>query len=126
MMERAYDSASYDPPAPVVDVFFSPPGNPLTRVWALALADTGADISVIGPGIASRLGLPLVGRSQVAGVNEEAEIAPVWRVTVHTTLFGKFDIDVIELGGTTIIGRDILNRVSLHFDGPKTMLRASS
>jgi predicted aspartyl protease len=122
MTARAYDGANYDPPAPVLDVFLAPAGDPLTRVWTVALVDTGADISVIGPGIAARLGLPLVGRIQVAGVNDEPEIVPLWRITFDTIFAGRFDVDAIELGRTTIIGRDILNRLLLHFDGPKKML----
>jgi hypothetical protein len=124
-MTRQYDGSDYDPPAPVLDVFLSPPGDPDRCVLALALADTGADISVLAVGLPARLGLPLVGKTEVAGVDDEPRSAPVWRVNVDMSGLGRFDVEAVELGGMTIVGRDILNRLSMRFDGPAELLRSA-
>jgi predicted aspartyl protease len=121
-MSWSYDNFDYDPPAPVFDVFISAPGDPDTRIASVALLDTGADVSVLAPGLASQLGLPLIGQIQVAGVNERPESASVWATVIETPA-GRFTVEAVEIGTATILGRDVLNRLSLHFDGPNLMVR---
>jgi predicted aspartyl protease len=123
-MIRGYDDVDYNPPAPVLDVLLSAPGDLDIRVAEVALVDTGADVSVLAVGLASHLGLPLVGTTEVAGVDDQAQFVRVWRVNFDIPGLGRFGAEAVELGSTTIIGRDILNRLSLHLDGPKEQLRS--
>jgi predicted aspartyl protease len=117
-----YDSERFDPPAPVVGVLLSAPGDRDLRIAASALVDTGADVSVLGPGIAARLRLPLARYQIVAGVNGVPERVPLWRVAIDVGSRRRFEVEAVELGGETILGRDVLNGLSVHCDGPRRRL----
>jgi len=49
-------------------------------------------------------------------------MTPLWRVIVDAMFAGRFDVEAIELGSTTILGRDVLNSLSVHLNGPKKQL----
>jgi predicted aspartyl protease len=121
-MIQYYDDIRFDPAAPVLDVHISSAGDPSIRIASLALLDTGADVTVLPSGAAHQLGLSLAGSALVTGINAEMEPIQVWRAVIETVL-GRFDVDAVEIGETTILGRDILNQLSLHFDGPRQTVR---
>ena len=111
----AYD-VTYDPPAPVVPLRVSPPGNGAGALVS-GLVDSGADCSLVPPSLAHALSLPQVGRVEVRGVGGGGGSAPAYagRVDVgRTTAFAR----LVAFGDEVIVGRDLLNRITAVLVGP--------
>lgn len=119
----AYDE-SYDPPAPVVPLRVADPRGE-DAVLARALIDTGADCTLIPASIAGGLRLPLIDRIEITGVGGGGGRVPVYagRVEVAgmTTL-----ARLVAYEDQVILGRDLLDRVVVLLDGPRSRLRLSS
>ncbi|MBV9103980.1 MAG: hypothetical protein JO060_10330 [Candidatus Eremiobacteraeota bacterium] len=125
-MKRSYDAERYEPPAPVLDVLLSSPESGANaRIAEVALVDTGADFSVIRCGIVRQLALPLRGQTPFSGVDGRLEKAFTWAVRIETAV-GAWNIDMLEIGWVTILGRDILNQLELRLDGPNNVLEVRS
>ena len=105
---------------PVLDVLLA--ASPLAvPVGYRAIVDTGADYSIISTGLGRYLGLPLRGPAPISGIDRKPHIVNVYGVHLSTPV-GNFVIDMREYGPEVIIGRDVLNRVDLRFDGPNLRL----
>ena len=116
----AYDTASFDPPAPLAQVIIRSPESGHTLSGVLMLLDSGADVTLIPQASASQLGL--VGATdevyELAGFDGSTSFASVVRldmVFLNRTFRGRFLLIDQEWG---VIGRDILNLVPLLLDGP--------
>lgn len=119
MPRYPYDGR-YIPPAPVLPVRVGRPGA-VPEVFLSALVDTGADISVLPQGLPARLGLPAVGRVSVAGVDGLSHSLPVYAAEVALDGYRKV-VRAVGLGETPLIGRDLLNSITVRLDGPKAIL----
>jgi predicted aspartyl protease len=86
-----------------------------------ALVDTGADLSVIPQTLPARLSLPAVGRLAVAGVDGVPHPVPVYAVEFAIDTY-RVIVRAVSLGRTPLIGRDLLNKMKAHLDGPKAVL----
>lgn len=118
MRSFVYD-AGFDPPAPAVVVRVSAPGA-ADRVQLQALADTGADITVVPAAVAERV-LAAIGVVRLQGVGGEHNDAPLYRAAVD--IDGVVDVfEVVGWRDETIVGRDVLNRWVATFDGPRGVL----
>lgn len=84
--------------------------------------DTGADLSVVPQGLPARLGLPAVGRVAVAGVGSVSRALPLYAVEVSINEYRTI-IRAVSLGTTPLLGRDLLNKITVHLDGPKAFLQ---
>ena len=119
-MPRHRYGTQYDPPAPLLPIRVGRPGT-TPNVLLAALVDTGADLSVLPQGLPARLRLPAVGRLVVAGV--EGLPRPQSLYAVEVALDGyRSIIRAVSLGATALIGRDVLNKVTLHLHGPEGVL----
>lgn len=119
MTRYPYDRR-YSPPAPVLPLRVGRPGT-TPEVFLSGLVDTGADISVLPQGLPTRLGLPAVDRVNVAGVDGLSHPLPVYAAEVALNGYRKV-IRAVSLGGTPLIGRDLLNSIAIHLHGPKATL----
>lgn len=119
MPRYPYDKR-YSPPAPVLAVRVGRPGT-LPDVFLPALVDTGADISVLPEGLPARLGLPVVDRVSVVGVGGLPHPFPVYAAEVALNGYRKI-IRAVSLGTTPLIGRDLLNSITVRLDGPGATL----
>ena len=115
----SYDASHFDPPAPVARVTLRNPHTAATVSDVLLLLDTGADITLLPRMMVERLGVPLVAdqRYELMGFDGSKSFAPV---VVLDMLFlkrafrGRYLLIEEEHG---ILGRDILNHVTLLLDG---------
>jgi predicted aspartyl protease len=115
----SYDASHFDPPAPVARVTLRNPHTAATVSDVLLLLDTGADITLLPRMMVERLGVPLVAdqRYELMGFDGSKSLAPV---VVLDMLFlkrafrGRYLLIEEEHG---ILGRDILNHVTLLLDG---------
>lgn len=115
-----YDANLFDPPAPLAQVVLRSPENTGDLSSASMLLDSGADVTLIPSTSASQLDL-------IANADEVYELMGfdgnrTLASAVHLELIflnkifrGRFLLIDQEWG---VIGRDILNLISLSLDGP--------
>lgn len=120
-------STSFRLPAPVVSVAVGIPNRPHPRVVIDAQIDTGADRTVIPTSIAVRLGL-IPGSHLQFGVVGGIITLPVYFVSISIPGVMDFTIDVAgdDDEPQMLLGRDVLNALQTHLDGPGRMLTLSA
>ena len=116
-----YDATLFDPPAPVARVTLRDPSTGTTWSDVPMLLDSGADVTLVPLACVDHLGLtPMAGRSyEVQGFDGAASLAPVVTLELgfQGRLFrGQFLLHDDDVG---IIGRNVLNRLAIVFDGPR-------
>ncbi len=110
----------FNPPAPVALVTLKQPEGDLKWEFVPMLMDTGADISLVPQRVLDQLGIqPYPGQSyELMGFDGNITMSPVVHLEMlflHWTFRGQFLLTDQEVG---ILGRNILNAITLHFDGP--------
>lgn len=115
----AYDETQ-NPPAPILPLGVADPRGEGT-VLLPALVDTGADCTLIPPGIARTLRLPVVGRVEITGVGGACARAWVHAAFVEIAGLGVLT-RVVAFENEAILGRDLLNRIVALLDGPQRRL----
>ena len=116
----AYDSTNFRPPAPIALVTLRLPARGTSVSNVPMLLDTGADVSLVPRGAFS-------GAASVSAANVQYELEAFdgtrtvsTAVELEMQLVGKLFRGQFLLvdGDYGIIGRNILNNISLHLDGP--------
>ena len=115
----AYDQGRH-PPAPVLPLHVGSPESD-EDVLVASLVDSGADCTLVPAAIVRRLALPFVGRLLLVGVGGQTRPAPVYAARVRLAGLSCL-ARVIAFDGEAIIGRDLLNRVTVLLDGPRLAL----
>ena len=115
---QAYDAARFDPPAPLalVTVLSEPPGVVIHDVPMLL--DTGADVSLLPRSHVASLASPEAKHHELEAFEGTKSTAPA--VTAELLLLGKsFRGQFLLIDGWHgVLGRNVLNNLSLLFDGP--------
>jgi hypothetical protein len=115
---RAYDAVRFDPPAPLALVTVKSEQLGLEIHEVPMLLDTGADVTLIPRSHVSALALPDAAQYVLEGFDGTRSAAPA--VTAELQFLGKsfrgqFLLIDSEHG---VLGRNVLNNLSLLFDGP--------
>jgi predicted aspartyl protease len=116
-----YDSESFDPPAPVAHVSLRDPVTGASLSNVPLLIDTGADVTLLPVSYVEQLGLkPVPDVSyEIQGFDGEPKLAQMVElelVFLGKKFSGQFLL-IDQLIG--ILGRNILNALSITFDGPR-------
>jgi gag-polyprotein putative aspartyl protease len=119
-MMPAYDERFFTPPAPLARVTLRQPENGTIVSDVPMLLDSGADVTLIPQASVARLGLTSrVNESyELMGFDgsiSQAQAVQLDLIFLRRRFKGRFLVGRQEWG---IIGRDILNHVSLLLDGP--------
>ena len=122
-MPRYRYGRQHTPPTPVLPVRVGRPGA-APEIFFSALVDTGADISVLPLGLPAQLHLPAVGRLTVVGVEGPPRSLPLYAVEVSVNGY-RVIARAVSLGTTPLIGRELINKMLMRFDGPKALLEVS-
>ena len=116
-----YEASLFDPPAPVARIVLRNPdaGNAVSDV--LLLVDTGTDVTLLPQASIQELGVsPLADlRYELMGFDGSrsfASVVLVDMVFLNRVFRGRYLVTEGECG---ILGRDILNHVTLLLDGPR-------
>jgi predicted aspartyl protease len=118
-MKSAY-LTQYFPAFPSLPVKLGYPEQVLNIGPVDALIDTGADGTLVPQGLIDELGAPLVDQIHVRSQWGEARLANLYTVDLGISDFRLPTIEVVADAGTEIIlGRDVLNRLSILLDGPE-------
>jgi hypothetical protein len=108
------------PPAPVALVTLRNPESGATKDGVTMLLDTGADVTLLPRGVVGDLGLSYLTSSyELIGFEISSSIAHAVRaeiVFLGLTFRGQFLLIEQDWG---IVGRNILNHVSLTYNRPK-------
>ena len=115
-----YDSKSFDPPAPVAYVTLRHPATGASLSEVPMLMDTGADVSLLPREVIVQLDIePVAGKVyELQGFDGEiilAEAAQLGLIFLGRKFTGQFPLINQSPG---IMGRNILNAISLLLDGP--------
>jgi|SRR5256885_1165665 len=116
----AYDASLFDPPAPLAQVTLSIPGNGTSVSDVPMLLDSGADVTLVQRSSVNRLGAIIDPNTAYEVYAFDGTVTYVQSVELDMDFLdrnfrGRFLITDEDVG---ILGRDILNLVSLVLDGP--------
>jgi predicted aspartyl protease len=116
-----YDSESFDPPAPVAYVTLRNPATGASLSDVPMLIDTGADVTLLPRTYVDKLGIEAAGDAyEVQGFDEESKFVDMVQLEMFF-LKRKFSGQFLVINQPVgILGRNVLNAVSILFDGPRT------
>jgi len=122
-MKFSYDS-SFFPPAPILEIRLGAPETFLQVGPLPALVDSGADMSIVPLRYIKPLGLQVDNRKFLRSAWGERRPVDVYLLDVG---IGKITFPLVEIvaddrGDNLILGRNILNKLVMILDGPKTLL----
>ena len=116
-------SGDYTPPAPVLDVRIGKPRQPPLTGSLEALVDTGADGSFIPVSLIEQYDFPPFDLKTVR--SQWGQAFPITTYSVSMTFnshyFSFVEVIADETGNEIILGRIVLNRLSLAIDGIGSM-----
>jgi predicted aspartyl protease len=120
----------YSPGTPAVPSVLLNLAHPVTgqRVENVAaLADTGADQTVIPERVVEALGLLQLDQEVVRGFDGGSQILPTYLVQLQIRDLTPVEVEVIASGRVpnAVVGRDVLNRYTIVLDGPGLVLSIS-
>jgi hypothetical protein len=115
----AYDNTIFDPPAPLARVIIRHPLSGATVSDVPMLLDTGADVTLLPQAFVEQLGITGDANEgyELKGFDGNVSVARVVEVDLlflRWAFKGRFLLIDQEWG---LIGRDVLNHVSLLYDG---------
>lgn len=123
-----YDQVRFSPPAPCADVMLKDISTGKTIQQVSLLIDSGADITVLPKKAVEAIGVTTdsVSSYEVQGFDGRTSIAYAVKldlVFLSRTFRGRFLLADDELG---ILGRDVINLVSILLDGPRQVWSESA
>jgi hypothetical protein len=115
----AYDAIDFHPPAPVALVTLRSPASGATIANVPMLLDTGADVSLVPrEAISGLIAIDTADQYELEAFDGTKSAAPATELEMlflAKSFRGRF---LVVEGRHGILGRNILNNVSLLFDGP--------
>ena len=126
-MNKATYSKAYFPPAPILPVKITPPGEAQEEVTHIALVDTGADGTFVPTELLEALHLPIVYMTNVRShLGERLHRVPIHKVDFvlfETIRLPNIEVVADDWGNQIIIGRNLLNKIHIHLDGLNETLK---
>lgn len=116
---NSYDftySHRYDPPAPVIDIIVRTGEG--ESVTVAAFLDSGADGTVIPANIIRQIGARYADQRQLVGTTGIGQIVRLYHIQIQIGSDIIYGIKAAAYGNEVILGRDVLNQLTLILDGP--------
>ncbi len=122
-MKFPYD-ASYLPPAPTIEIRLGAPEAMLPVGPLNALIDTGADVCIVPIRYIEPLGVQVDNRKFLKSAWGEHRPVDVYLLDlgIGEMRFPLVEIVADDQGDAVILGRNLLNKLDLRLDGPRTVL----
>jgi predicted aspartyl protease len=117
----SYDASHFEPPAPVARVTLRNPHSGVLIPDVLLLVDTGADVTLLPRLAVEGLGVPLLANQsyELMGFDGSKSFAPVVMLDMIFLARAFRGRNLLIEADRGILGRDILNHVTLLLDGPQ-------
>jgi predicted aspartyl protease len=114
----------FDPPSPFVMVLLAHPDSPDQFVELPAQVDTGADRTVIPDFARETLGLQCRRKAMFAGFGGQVQELSVFDAVLGIKGTAPLPVEVLAHPNEphVLLGRDVLNRHRIVFDGPNQSL----
>lgn len=117
----SYDGIRFEPPAPLARVLLRDPSSGNSAMDVPMLMDSGADVTLLPQPLVRDLGLDIGAGEKYEltafdGTTSVSRAVDMDLVFLRRTYRGRFLMIDQECG---ILGRDILNRLSILLNGPK-------
>ena len=117
----AYDDQYFNPPAPLARVTLRTSGGARSVSDVLMLIDSGADVTLVPQQSITELGVSVDSNAPYEVMSFDgrkgiAHVANLELVFLRRVFRGRFLIGNQECG---VVGRDVLNHVTLLLDGPR-------
>ena len=127
MRQSRYPYRGADPPAPYVLLNVFHPTDADAVLDVPALADTGADISVIPVAVIASVRAKRLGTIPIRGFDNRPDSLTVYLVRLQVRDLPVIELEVVgsDSVSTAIIGRDVLNRYDIRLDGPNRVMLIS-
>lgn len=127
VFSQEYDSLRYDPAAPVVEITISHTSNADSTTKLLGLIDSGADATMLPIEILDSVGAIFIETRRMRGITGHSIKVDTYLLTINIGPFSIFGIEAIALepNSEAIIGRDILNQLTVVLDGLSNTLTIS-
>ena len=114
----AYDTR-HNPPAPMAQVTIANAMQRRRHRNALALLDTGSDITAIPRSLASEIQLYPIGQIRLENVQAQTQKVLTYAVQLTVAEMTVPRLEVILTGlDYVILGRDVLHRLNVFLNGP--------
>lgn len=120
ILAQEYNQRDFSPPMPVLDVGVSKPGADIPSRIVEVIVDTGADGTLLPRDILKDAGAPYIDRVHLVSITGERRPVDLYVVTLYLGERRVYGVQAVALpaGATAILGRDVLNQLRLHLDGP--------
>jgi len=124
----SYDSERFDPPAPVATVTLLTKDSQKSLNGVVMLIDSGADVSLIPEWSVRRLALAVKEEQDYELIAFDGSVSVARSVECELIFLGRAygGIYLVLDGDSGILGRDVLNQMSLVLDGPRLNWREES
>jgi hypothetical protein len=115
------------PSIPLLSVQLAAPGlEPKRTIETQAILDTGSDCTLVPLPLLMQVGARVIGRSIRVPIAGNHAIAIPHLVGLQFDQYGFAGVEVFgcpvdEMGELLIIGRDVMNRYRIEFDGERLM-----
>jgi predicted aspartyl protease len=112
----------YHPPMPALEIRLGYPEEPLRLGPIVAIVDTGADGTLVPQTWLDEISAPLVDEVRLRSHWGEWRTARVFTVDLGIGDLRLPGVEVVgdELSDEVILGRNVLNRLKLLLDGPRS------
>lgn len=120
----SYDySAEYQPPIPMVDLAVGVPLSE-TIIELQAIVDSGADATMVPVHYLQEVGAQPTRKAIMRGVSGKGTLVDLYAVGIRLGPYRQGYIEVIGVpdGEETIIGRDLINHLSVTLNGPAVVV----
>lgn len=127
-MESTKYSRAKIPPVPILNIKLSPPSEAAKTESLSAMVDTGSDFTLVPLSWLLQINAPESRSAYLRGLWSERQLVTLYLVDLHleegvlvaVEVVGLEDEEEIDEELDVILGRNILNKLILLLDGPRT------
>lgn len=124
IFETKYTVGDFDPPAPILTIYLSPPLVKEDFKEIQGQIDTGADFTCVPEEFAKELHLRSIGYVNAKDFHHRSVRLKTYLAKLHIPSIFKDTIRVIGTNDqVALIGRDVLNQLHIELDGVNQILR---
>lgn len=115
-----YDRQHDSPPAPILPIEIAAPGRARTSHAVMALIDSGADATLLPIDVLEEIGARAVGYATLIGISDRPHLVEVHIVNIVIGPHTLYAVRVLAMptGSDSIVGRDVLNHLTITLNGP--------